>query len=321
MRGFHIYKDAWEPTEELLTCRREPGNIHDPYAVSMVNGTSVVVGHVPRTISALCSTFIAQGGRLKCRITGDRRYSADLPHGGLELPCCLYFTSSSSIQLEKVKSLLLKCPSRSVNHELIQASEPMSKKRKIETIDLDSHQMYTETSEVWLSENGYRLTLLHKKIISDGSRLNDKHINFAQSILKHQFKVTEGLGSSLYQYKSRSIEKHRLQIIHCRGSHWILASNMACETDTLHIYDSVYSDLDDETLKVLENVFMFRKVHFVEFQKQEGGSDCGLFAIAAATQLLSQKSSKSATFHFHQDLMRTHALKCFEQKQFFCFPN
>ena len=69
IRGFHIYKEIWNPTEELLTCRREPGNVHDPYAVAMMNGEDVV-GHVPRVISALCSMFIAQGGILECRVTG-----------------------------------------------------------------------------------------------------------------------------------------------------------------------------------------------------------------------------------------------------------
>ena len=49
IRGFYIYKEIWNPTEELLTCRREPGNVHDPYAVAMMNGEDVV-GHVPQVI-------------------------------------------------------------------------------------------------------------------------------------------------------------------------------------------------------------------------------------------------------------------------------
>lgn len=103
MRGFHIYKEVWEPTEELLTCSREPSNVHDPYAVSMKTRENVIVGHVPRVISSLCNIFIAQGGTLECRVTGHKRYSVDLPQGGLELPCELYFTSSSCEQLENVK--------------------------------------------------------------------------------------------------------------------------------------------------------------------------------------------------------------------------
>ena len=89
MRGFHVYKDVYEPSQDLLPCIKEPGNINDPYAVAMMNGNAVV-GHIPRVISALCSMFITQGGLLECRITGHQRYSRDLPQGGLELPCRLY---------------------------------------------------------------------------------------------------------------------------------------------------------------------------------------------------------------------------------------
>ena len=198
-----------------------------------------------------------------------------------------------------------------------ETTEPLNKKSKND----DSIEHVSEASEVWLSYNGYRLTLVDKKKISDGSMLNDNHINFAQSILKNQFQVAEGFDCSLYQYKHRSIDckiKCGLQIVHCRGNHWILASNMTNQEGILDVYDSVYSNLDEGTLKVLENLFIYREVRIVEWQKQIGGSDCGLFAIAAATQLLSQEN---AIFHFCQVLMRDHALKCYENKNFSCFPN
>ena len=38
-RGFHIYKDVWNPViGETLTCKPEFGNIHDPYAVAVCKG-------------------------------------------------------------------------------------------------------------------------------------------------------------------------------------------------------------------------------------------------------------------------------------------
>ena len=76
---------------ELLDCRREPGNRHDPYAVAVIR-SSVLVGHVPRRISSLCSAFIRRGGTITCQVTDAiRRYSFDLPQGGLEVPCVLRF--------------------------------------------------------------------------------------------------------------------------------------------------------------------------------------------------------------------------------------
>ena len=37
VRGYHVYKDQWIPaTNEELACRREPGSVHDPYAVAVI---------------------------------------------------------------------------------------------------------------------------------------------------------------------------------------------------------------------------------------------------------------------------------------------
>ena len=79
---------------EILSCKKEV-NIHDPYAVCMVNETGITVGHVPKKISAVCYMFIQHGGSISCQVTGSRRYSYDLPQGGVELTCCLTFTGPS----------------------------------------------------------------------------------------------------------------------------------------------------------------------------------------------------------------------------------
>ena len=72
--GYHVYKDYWEAaTGEILRCREERTNIHDPFAVAFIKDDSVV-GHVPRKNS------------ITCEITGGRKYSRDLPQGGMEIP-------------------------------------------------------------------------------------------------------------------------------------------------------------------------------------------------------------------------------------------
>ena len=38
VRGFHVYKDIWNPEiGEVFICEQEFGNLHDPYAVSVVH--------------------------------------------------------------------------------------------------------------------------------------------------------------------------------------------------------------------------------------------------------------------------------------------
>ena len=94
VRGYHEYKTVWDSPvlgEELI-CAREIGNSYDPMAVAVkkeIHGETITVGHILKRISALCSIFIRRGGNIKCTVNGSRRYSADLPQGGLEVPCFL----------------------------------------------------------------------------------------------------------------------------------------------------------------------------------------------------------------------------------------
>ena len=53
----------------------------------MVHESGIVVGHDPRKISAVCRLFLLRGGSINCKVTGSRKFSSDLPQGGLEPPC------------------------------------------------------------------------------------------------------------------------------------------------------------------------------------------------------------------------------------------
>ena len=58
VRGYHIYKDVREASVgRLLPCRKEGGNSHDPYAVAVME-RGVIVGLVPRALSAVCHQFL-----------------------------------------------------------------------------------------------------------------------------------------------------------------------------------------------------------------------------------------------------------------------
>ena len=86
MRGHHVYGRVWRATvDEQLECKPEPRN-QDLYAVAVFKN-DVVVGHVPRKISAACTLFIRKRGTINCVVKGRRRYSSDLPQGGLEISC------------------------------------------------------------------------------------------------------------------------------------------------------------------------------------------------------------------------------------------
>ena len=105
VRGYHVYKDLWEAVVgERLECQRERDNPSDAYAVAVKKG-GAVVGHLPRKLSRLCALFIRRGGSISCSPTGRRRYSSDLPQGGLEIPCLLFFEGDS----KEIKKLVKLC--------------------------------------------------------------------------------------------------------------------------------------------------------------------------------------------------------------------
>ena len=105
IRGHHIYKEVWMPSMgEVLQCEKEEGNSHDLYAVA-VKKLDSIVGHVPRIILTLCHLFLSRGGSITCTVTGIRKYSDDLPQGGLEVPCLLTFRGDEPA-IEKVRNLL-----------------------------------------------------------------------------------------------------------------------------------------------------------------------------------------------------------------------
>ena len=105
MRGYYVYKDIWiASVGEELPCQRENGNRADPFAVAVVKN-GVTVGHIPRKISSVCSLFLRRNGVMTVLTTQRRRFSADLPQGGLEIPCVITFEGAGK-EIQKVRKLV-----------------------------------------------------------------------------------------------------------------------------------------------------------------------------------------------------------------------
>ena len=143
----------------------------DPYAVA-VTRRQAVVGHVPRKVSAACALFLRKGS-IGCVITGGRRFSADLPQGGLEVPCTLLFRGEPK-DIAKMRKLIpvtsTKSPTRSTDDE----NEPPKKMRKIspETVDVDKAVVTNfHLPQRWLSLKGNELTMIVRIVTaSQGAR-------------------------------------------------------------------------------------------------------------------------------------------------------
>ena len=79
----------------------------DRYAVAVKKDSGETVGHVPKKISQICSSFLQQGYVLTATVTGCRRYSSYLVQGGLKIPCDLRFVGDEKgiIKLKRVFKL------------------------------------------------------------------------------------------------------------------------------------------------------------------------------------------------------------------------
>ena len=72
VRGFHAYKDIWTPEEgERLNLIREPENIKDKYAVSVLKD-GLIVGYVPYNLARRISQFLRRHKQSFCRIKSYR---------------------------------------------------------------------------------------------------------------------------------------------------------------------------------------------------------------------------------------------------------
>ena len=100
------------------------------------------------------------------------------------------------------------------------------------------------------------LSFSDKEILQKGDERSDKHIQFAQKLIKEQFPLINGLCSTLLQDRYYSFLKNSVQIIHCvQRHHWIAASNIGCLGSSVNVYDSLFNDLDDATDRLINNMF------------------------------------------------------------------
>ncbi len=329
VRGYHVYKDIWEAAEgEVLPCNRELHNLQDPFAVS-VNKDATIVGHVPRVISAVCSSFLRRNGMISCRIIGGRRYSADLHQGGLEIPCILTFRAEETQLVEKVRKLLQEIATKVSEPSVIDNSEskPDKKVKVDETIISDGDNGDSESDEdedEWIYLRGIRLTNSDKLTITKGLELDDKHIDFSQELLHQQFPSMQGLRSSLTPIANIGFwVDNYLQIFHCYGNHWVCATTIGCANGVVHVYDSLYTSVCESTRDSIKNIFSPRRIECIvpSIQKQIGIKDCGLYAIAICTYLaFGRDTATLPSYCFEQKLLRSHFIFCLELKDLREFP-
>ncbi len=173
------------------------------------------------------------------------------------------------------------------------------------------------------------------EILRGGQMLTDVHMNAANNLMRKQFSHIEGfqdtlLGSNL-QFDVCCGKF--CQILHNGNDHWLCASNIFCDNiSDVIMYDSLPCSCSSSIqcscgpnmhVKMqVASILMLNRPHmdliFPSFQRQVGGVDCGLFAIAACTSLCFGNNPSDC--HYDQSKMRSHFELCLSSGKLNEFP-
>ena len=163
-------------------------------------------------------------------------------------------------------------------------------------------------------------------ILQQNYWLTDEHIDHVQWLISRQFPAVKGFHSVLaFESKPPKVEKGLkgfVQILNAGGCHWVVVTNIGCEQNKIKVYDSLYRELsaNDKMIlaALLNTTFPNMIIEWPRTQRQEGLSDCALFATAVAISLCSGHDPSEQTFD--QSVMREHLAMCFMCEELALFP-
>ena len=171
-----------------------------------------------------------------CLVNGSRKYSSDLPQGGLEIPCILKFVTSNLNEAGKTRrqleSTLHTCttsctstttPSSEVVASMVssqlQSEAQFSSSTPIDSdvpidppmLKIDDHLSdpsvdITESCSVDDEPPAKKHKIFDAEKIIMGEELSDVEINYAQRLLKEKHPNVSGLRTTLYKGKIPEIE-------------------------------------------------------------------------------------------------------------------
>jgi len=265
-----------------------------------------------------------------------------LPQGGLEIPCIFKFQGNEQLidKSKKLQAISKKCiekegttekvdlplssnypEAKQIKMEEKSPSIPGAKRIKVEEMlpsVPEAKQIKVEELEdeqivsVAFSGTTKQLYCEDKMMIEEQRRLNDRHINFAQALLRSQFPQCDGLRNTLLQHRVEfSVKNKTVQILHTRSDHWVVIFNVYYSGTELSLYDTIYNDIDDSTMALIRSLFKeVVTVIVAQVQKQQGHVDSRVFSVATATSLLHGLFPGP----YVQALLRLHIIQCIEKK-------
>ena len=196
-----------------------------------------------------------------------------------------------------------------------------------------------KTRRCWLSLPGtnYSMTIADKFDIMYNKPVTDRVINYAQQLLKGISSQVNGLqdcclvpvevdGSWMYSVRMRRVLPPSCQIHHTGTDHWI-ASIQESENEQVVVFDSsqgpsprLSQSLEMQLFAIYGRGKRHLQVLRPHVQQQYNGVDCGIFAIAFATEFVYKQYAGNELIEFDRPKMRDHLLECFQSQNLTPFP-
>ena len=179
------------------------------------------------------------------------------------------------------------------------------------------------TEKKWIDNSLYSLSALDRHtLLSIVGWLNDNLVSAAQTLLKKQSQVPGLQCTALGCTMAFNIQCGEfVQVLHDGHEHWLTVSRVGA-TEEILVYDSMYQSIGTFTKKQIAAILASQQqqvvVKMMNVQRQTGGYDCGLFAIAFATAIVNGIHPTELTFK--QDSMRKHLYECLNKGELTMFP-
>ena len=114
------------------------------------------------------------------------------------------------------------------------------------------------------------------------------------------------------------------KVIYNGNYHWIAISTFGCKKGEIILLDSLFrKNLTLHTKRQICKIMCSSSTSIIvksmPVQQQNGGVDCGLFAIAVLEHLARTNEYPTAVW-FNQPQMRNHALRCLKDDEIYPFP-
>lgn len=187
-----------------------------------------------------------------------------------------------------------------------------------------------DINELKVKKNRKRVTTAkHKteatmiKSVQSGDWLDDTHMDAASSLLSSQFPSLCGLYSTLLrQNLSFPVTRESfIQILNAGGNHWITVQHT--QSFSVNVFDSKFSTIPMDVKMQIAALLCCSSSRITtrvpKTQSQMGSSDCGVFAIAFATDLAF--GLNPASHYYEQDKLRPHFIECLKSQQMTPFPS